>query len=395
MSRPRAGARSSMVMLALAATVLLAGAGLWLRALVGPVWPSILADWSLGSALLALSAGGVGALLVIRVPRNVVGWLFLAEGLLSGIVFVLRQYTTLVLAGGGDAAAVWTAWAFAWVIPLNMTTLSLLLLLFPFGHVPSPRWRPVVVVICVVGIAAAAAAMFSPYVQDQTPFAQLTNPAVLLEGEAGLTAVRVTSETILLGLLAAVVGLIVRVRRSRGAERQQMKWFLYAAVVAVVTFIIGFWVPPLFVVATLLALPGVPVAAAVAILRYRLYEIDRVINRTVVYSAATAVLAVAYLLTVTGLRVLTEPITGDTALAVAASTLAVAALFQPVRTRTQRAVDRRFNRARYDASATIEHVRQRLRDEVDLESLRSELIGVICATMQPATTTLWLRETKR
>ena len=388
--------RRGLVVAVLAVTVALTLAGLWLRVLVGPVWPSALTDWSLGAALLGLSSATVGAVLTVRVPRNVIGWLFLAQGLMTGVVELAREATFLLLERQPDAVApLWTAWTFAWIIPLNMTALSLLLLLFPFGTPPSRRWRPVVAGVMTAGVAASVATMFSPYIPDQTPFESLPNPAAVLQGEAGFLAVDITSQAILISLIAAVSALIVRVRRSHGAERQQMKWFLYAAVVAVATFIPGFYVEALFVVATLLALPAVPIAAGVAVLRYRLYDIDRVINRTVVYAIVTGILVVAYLGAVTALRALTDPVTGDSALSVAASTLAAAALFQPVRQRIQRVVDRRFNRARYDAVAATEQLRLRFRDELDLETLKVELLDAVCATMQPAGTTLWLRETKR
>ena len=378
------------------ATAILSAAGMWLRAQNGALWPATLTDWSLGAALLALSSVLVGAVLVARVRGNVIGWLFLGQGLLTAVVFVLRQATTLSLATApAGALPLWTAWGFAWAVPLNTTLLALLLALFPFGSPPSPRWRPAIRGIVIVGAAAALATMLSPYLPDQTPFPQLRNPAAVLGDDVGRVAVDATTQTLVFGLVAGVAALGVRFRRARGAERQQMKWFLFAAVVAVATFITGFWVDPLSVIATLLALPSVPLAAGLAVLRYRLYDIDRVLNRTLVYGVVTAVLGSAYLVAVTSLRALTAPLAGDSAVAVAASTLAVAGLFSPVRRRIQSVVDRRFNRARYDAVATVDHVRQRLRDEVDIDSLKSELVAAVCATMQPATTTLWLRETKR
>ena len=394
MSRPSgARLRAATVTLAVAATLVLSVAGLWLRSAIGPLWPSTLTDWSLGSALLATSAAAVGAVLAVRIPRNVVGWLFLFQGPLTGLVLTLRQATSLLLADPPAAdTALWTAWAFAWLIPINMAMLGLILLLFPFGRPPTRRWRFVTAFIVAAGALACVATMFSPYLPDQTLFAALPNPAAVVPAATGRTLVDFTTMGTLAGLLLAVAAVVVRTRRSRGTERQQMKWFAYAAVVAVTTFIVGFWIEPIFVIATLIAFPGLPVAAGFAVLRYRLYEIDRVINRTVVYGALTAVLAAAYLAAVTAIRAVTEPVTGDTAVAVAASTLAVAALFQPVRRRIQSGVDRRFNRARYDAVATIDALRARLRDDVDLDSLKADLLSAVYATMQPAGTTLWLRE---
>ena len=377
-------------------TVALTVAGMWQRALAGPLWPAMLTDWSLGAALLALSSVGVGAVVASRLPRNIVAWLFLLMGVVSSVVFASRWTASVALQSGGElAAALWSVWVLAWLIPINMTILSLLLLGFPFGAMPGRRWRLTASVIVVIGIATSVTTALAPYVPDQTPFPTMRNPTAVVDRATGGLLVGIMSELLLLGFVVSTVTLVVRLRRARGAERQQLKWFCFAAIVTVTTYIWGFWVTPVFVIATLIGFPAVPIAAGVAVLRYRLYDIDRVINRTVVYGMVTGILAVAYLVGVTALRTLTEPFAGDTALAVAASTLAVAALFQPVRTSIQRAVDRRFNRARYDAAATVASLRVRLRDEVDLDALKADLVDVVCATMQPATTTLWLRETKR
>lgn len=391
--------RSGRTLLAvggLAVTVTVVATGLVLRLLDGDVWPTLLTDWSLGSALLALSAACVGAVIAIRLPRNAVGWLFVAQGAGTGLVFALRWLATWLLAGGARGGSVlWVAWMFAWIIPLNMTLLALLVALFPHGTPQSRAWRIAVTGVAVIGAAAVLAAMFSPYSADQSLFAHLPNPAAVLSPAAGHAATETTSLALMAGWLVVAGGMIRRLRRASGAERAQLKWFVFAAVFAFSTFFPGFWIQPLFVFSTLLAFPAIPVAAGLAILRYRLYDIDRVLNRTLVYSAVTAVLGGAYLVAVTSLRALTAPLAGDNALAVAASTLAVAALFTPVRRRIQLAVDRRFNRARYDAVETVAALRTRLRDEVDLDALKADLVEVVCVTMQPAGTTLWLREAKR
>jgi hypothetical protein len=198
-------------------------------------------------------------------------------------------------------------------------------------------------------------------------------------------------------LFGAVAALVVRFRRSRGAERQQIKWLVYAVLVVVVCFPL----PALFetmigselaadVVYALIVAP-IPVAVGVAILKYRLYDIDRLINRTLVYGLLTALLGAVYAVGVFGLGRLLNPVTGESALAVAASTLAVAALFQPARRRIQQAVDRRFNRRRYDAARTVEAFTARLRDEVDLDTLAGELLAMANQTMQPTVVSLWLR----
>ena len=388
--------KTAGVATALAVTVVLGGAGLWLRALNGPLWPTLLTDWTLGTALLALSSGVVGAVLSTRVSRNVIGWLFLAQGLFTGFVQLMRELTTFALSTQPDAGgALITAWLFTSLIPLNMTVLALLALLFPHGSPPTPRWRPVVGAVTAIGVSAVIAAMVSPYSADQSQFAHLRNPVAVLSPGAGRIAVEATTLLLMAGWMVAVVGLVRRLRRAQGAERAQVKWFVFAAGLALGTFFPGFWIEPLFVFATLVGFPSIPLAAGVAVLRYRLYDIDRVINRTVVYAVVTGVLAVAYLAAVATIRAVTSPVTGDTAVSVAMSTLVVAALFRPLRHRIQLAVDRRFNRARYDAAATVDVLRLRLRDEVDLNAIKSDLLTVVYATMQPAGTALWLREAER
>ena len=392
----RAGLRRSgwLPALATAVTVVLSALGMAARARAAPLWPAVLADWSVGSPLLSLSAVGVGAVLARKVPRNVVGWLFLALGPLTALVFALRWSTVVALGGAVPPASVlWSAWMFAWVIPVNMTMLAVLALLFPHGRALSQRWRVATIVLCIDGAICTVATMVTPYIPDQTPFAHLANPAALFPGSIGRGIVDVTTSLMLLGLVAGAGSLMVRLRRADGRERQQVKWFVFAVVLAFTTFLVGFWIEPVFIVATLIALPAVPVAAAIAVLRYRLYDIDRVINRTVVYALVTGVLAASYLLAVAGLRALL--FNADGAPPVAASTLAVAALFQPVRRRIQAAVDRRFNRATYDAQATVTALRTRVRDEIDLDTLKGELLTTVRATMQPAGTALWLREVEQ
>ena len=203
---------------------------------------------------------------------------------------------------------------------------------------------------------------------------------------------------LVVSLLASVASLVVRLRRSRGDERQQIKWFLTAA--AVLTLIIGiapftFFTPGFpewaWPVALLGSLSLIPIAAGVAILKYRLYEIDVIINRTLVYVALTAMLASAYLGIVVVLQRVLEPLTADSDIAIAGSTLAVAALFRPLRTRVQTFIDHRFYRRKYDAAATLSAFSSHLREQVDLDSLGRELVGVVGTTMQPAHASLWLR----
>jgi hypothetical protein len=195
-----------------------------------------------------------------------------------------------------------------------------------------------------------------------------------------------------LSALVAFGSLVLRFRRSRGEERQQLKWFTYAGALVPLTWL-GDSLPALVVGTLVSAAPIVflPVAAGIAILRYRLYDIDRVINRTLVHGLLTVLLGAVYLVGVFGLGQLLNPVSGESALAVAASTPAVAALFQPARRRIQQAVDRRFNRRKYNTAKTIEAFSARLREQVDLDTLSTEVLAVIDQTMEPTRVSLWLR----
>ena len=381
-----------------------------------PIWLTLAFVWPLSRVALPLTPeqwqldppfwhigfliyGAIGAVIVTRKPDNRAGWLFLVVGVFDSLAASVRA---VGMAGGSalvsNELAAFAAWLQAWVWAPSMGGLVLLVWVFPHGDLPHGRWR--------YGAWAAIAALFVLLVP--TPLVLWPHRGPKLLGEESLPGLAGLLPSAAFGVLAAalaagVIFLALRLRSARGDERQQLKWFVYAGLVMVAVMLTDMLIldalgvnnsvlrEALNTVAFLL----VPVGAAVAILKYRLYDIDRLINRTVVYAAVSGVLGGAYLLVVTVARTLTAPLTGDTAPAVAASTLAVAALFGPVRRRVQVAVDRRFNRARYDAAATVENLRLRFRDELEIESLKAELIATVCATMQPAGTTLWLRETKR
>jgi hypothetical protein len=276
--------------------------------------------------------------------------------------------------------------------------LVLYLLLFPTGRLPSRRWRPVAwltVAFVVVGVVLAA---LSPgaYLGSLGP---IRNP-LGIEGLTGIyKAVFFTMAPLL--IVAAVLSVFVRLRRSVGIERQQLKWFAYAVAafavgIILVSVITVVDTPPWFeragVAFFTLAGAAYPIAIGIAILRYRLYDIDRIINRTLVYGSLTAMLALVYLGGVVGLQATLRVLTGQgSTLAVVASTLAIAALFSPLRLRVQRFVDRRFYRRKYDAAKTLAAFGSRLRNETDLEALGDDLVGVTSATMQPEHVSLWLR----
>jgi hypothetical protein len=341
----------------------------------------------------------VGAVIVAHRPDNAVGWIFSAVGLLSStgvLAMEYAEYAYLTRPGllPGAVLAAWFGWWWLVVLALIFVFTPLL---FPTGRLLSARWRPVAVVAAVATAAVTALAALQPTLTLQNEDYTVRNPVGLAgvpdpeEGALG---------AVLFGLLlvcaaAAVVSVVLRFRRSRGVERQQLKWFTYAAALMVVSFLLtGFLLPAGEVSDVLfgLTIALVPVAAGIAILRDRLYDIDRLINRTVVYAALTALLGVVYAVVVLVLGQLFGAVGAEPpSWAVAGATLAVAALFRPARRRIQAVVDRRFNRRKYDAAKTIEAFSVRLRDEVDLDTLTAELLAVVNQTMEPSKVSLWLR----
>jgi hypothetical protein len=345
----------------------------------------------------------VGVVIVAHRPGNAVGWIFSAVGLLSSAGVLGMEYAeyAYVTRPGWLPGAVVAAWIANWYwFPLLGLILVFTPLLFPTGRLLSARWRPVAVAAAVGTAAMTVLVALQPTIRLQNKDDTLPNPLGLAgvpDPEDGVLG------AVLLGLLfgcmaAAVASVGVRFRRSRGVERQQLKWFAYAAALLAVSFLLwGFLLPagPVTDVVFGLTIALVPVAAGIAILRYRLYEIDRLINRTLVYGLLTALLGGAYAIVVLVLGHLGQLFGGiNTQLpswAVAGATLAVAALFQPARRRIQAIVDRRFNRRRYDAAKTIEAFSARLRDEIDLDTLSAELLAVVHQTMEPTRASLWLR----
>jgi hypothetical protein len=338
----------------------------------------------------------VGALIVAHRPGNPIGRIFSAIALLAaggGLAETYARYAYETRPGSlpGAIVATWFAWS-SWY-PTAALAVVFTPLLFPTGRLLSPRWRPVAWLAGAVTAAIVALAVLQPTfvlesgrtVDNPIGVAAAENPDESAVG-AALTSL------LMLSVVAAFTSLIVRFRRSRGEERQQLKWFTYAA--ALVPFVaLGDVLPEAIGNLLFAALTAfLPIAAGIAVLRYRLYEIDRLINRTLVYGLLTVLLAGTY----AGLALVGGQLSGGVAdgtpsWAVAVATLAVAALFQPARRRVQAVVDRRFNRRRYDAARTVEAFSARLRDQVDLGTLSSELLAVVDQTVQPTTASLWLR----
>jgi hypothetical protein len=339
----------------------------------------------------------VGALIVRHRPGNAVGWMFAAIALLAVLGALAEEYAIFASARHlpGPVLAAWFA-SWAWY-PTLALTLVFTPLLFPTGRLLSPRWRLVAwpaaaVMAAITGLAALQQTIeLAPGRMVANPFglAGVENPE-----DSRLGAVLFP----LLGplVLAAFASLVVRFRRSRGDERQQLKWITFAAALLPLTFA-GDLLPDtagnlLFAV----VVSFLPVAAGVAILRYRLYEIDRLINRTLVYGLLSALLAGIYAALVLVGGELSGGVADDPpSWAVAGATLAVAALFQPARRRIQQVVDRRFDRRRYDAARTVDAFSGRLREELDLDALAAELLAVVERTVQPTAASLWLRPPAR
>jgi hypothetical protein len=353
--------------------------------------------YAVGFVAVQLGAATAGVIISSRLPANTVGWIFLAIGLLLGVLFAAGAYADLALDMGYDSlpGGRIAAWTGSWIfIPATYGLPMFLLLLFPDGRFISRRWRLAGWVLGVTVVFAAAAKAFEP--GRISP--GIENP-LAPGGAAGEVFGVLSSVTDALALPAfalAVAGLAVRLWRSRGVERQQIKWFAYCAALTGAGLGTSVFLPgavgDLAFLVGLLALGGLPVAAGIAILKYRLYDIDFIVNRTLVYGPLTAMLVALYFGGIIVLQRVFVLLTGErSTLAVVASTLLIAALFNPLRYRVQVFVDRRFYRSKYDARKTLEAFSARLRDETNLEALNDELVGVVRETMQPAHVTLWLR----
>jgi hypothetical protein len=346
---------------------------------------------------IAIVFAGVGGLIATRQPDNAIGWLFLGAAVAAGVAGLASSYADYWVEDRPGPALLGetAAWygSLSW-IPWILVPSTFLLLLFPDGRLLSRRWRPVAwcAALGIGGVFVAAGLTPGP-LED---YPEVANPfgldSLLLDPLTGLAVLLVV-----VGLVGSSASLVVRFRRARGELRQQIKWLAFAGVVAAVTIIgatasydlVG---QDIAYAAIMLSVLGLPLAAGIAILRHRLYDIDVVINRTLVYGALTATLAGCYLGAVLLLQLVLSGVTEGSGLAVAASTLAVAALFRPARARIQEAVDRRFYRRKYDAQRTLGAFSTRLRDQVELGALSGDLRGVVRETLQPAHVSLWLRE---
>ena len=364
----------------------------------------------LGAAALAFTL--VGALVASRRPGNPIGWISGAVGFslaLSGVASEYAMYALVSQPGSlpGAKIAAWLA-EWTWVPSVGLIG-TFLVLLFPNGRLPSRRWRAVAWLAVAAMLFAGLSLAFLPGPLEETPGIAIANPFGIEASRSILELVGAVGFFLLpFCFVASAASMVVRFRRSQGVERQQLKWFVSAAALLAVTYtatvgasflvgdLSGRSAPSLALKVaqdiTTLAFAGLPVAAGIAILRYRLYDIDIIINRSLVYGSLTATLVVVYFGSVVSLQAAFRALSGeDSTLAVVASTLTIAALFGPLRRRVQGFVDRRFYRRKYDAAKTLEAFATRLREETDLDTLSDDLVGVISSTMQPEHVSLWLR----
>ena len=343
-----------------------------------------------------------GAVIASRQPRSPLGWLFLVAPLSLMVGVGAGEQAAVIASDGRHHLAGQWGWVSNITISAGTSLVGLMALLVPNGRLPSPRWRIVVALEIVIIAAWVFTAAFRPGPLAGIELYEVRNPYGLEGWGPFLSTLQDVLAPVFMVLLLASLGSIpLRLRGASEEERQQLKWLAYGAGVVVACVLILFVLqeigPPPQALQTLIiivALLAMPMAIGIAMLRYRLYDIDVVINRTLVYGALTAVLGGVYVGLVFGFQALLEPFTAQSDLAVAASTLAVAALFRPLRAGLQSFIDRRFYRRKVNAEETLERFSARVRDEVELHALTDHLLGAVGETWQPAHVSLWLRAEK-
>ena len=376
---------------AAAVSVALIVTGLVLSYVDRQLVPASVTGWTVtnvSSQLVNVAVPVAGFVLASRRAENRIGWLFLVAGLAIGLSGFASAYAlhALIVHHGSLPGGRLSAWLASWIWVISVAMLTLLFLLFPTGRLRSPRWRPaawfvggVLTLTAAVGLVIATRLWAHPLV---------TSPGT--PGGLAASLLLMTSFLISAALLVSVTALVVRFAKSSGEERLQLKWCAAAALVVAVVFVAQNWVNSAAVnVLQSLAFVCLWTAIAMAVLKYRLYDIDRIISRTLAYAIVTGLLVGLY----AGLVLLaTRVLTFHTPVAVAAATLAAAALFSPLRRRVQQVVDRRFNRARYDADRTVAAFAARLKDEVGLDTIRRDLAGTVHNALEPAHVSVWISQ---
>jgi len=383
---PRAASWLAWSLFALALLILSAGLPLWS--------PDM--GFYFTFALVATPFAVVGVLVASRRPRNPIGWLFLVFGVVAAFTSFGDRYASYALVEhpGSLPGGNWVAWLSSGIWHPAFGFFVFAFLLFPNGRLPSARWRPVAWIAAANYLMGGVLGLlWGPLFGEFFPYADFP---FRLPGNAIADVMFSAFLLVNFGLLAlSAVSLVLRLRRAVGVERQQLKWFVYAvALFALVAPSSVFVLGDGRVLVVLL--PLVPIAAGIAILRHRLYDIDVVINRTLVYGALTVTLILVYAGCVVSLQYVFRALSGGSSqLTIVASTLAIAALFNPLRRRVQAGIDRLFYRQKYDAAKTLEAYSARLRDETDLDNLGDGLVSVVRDTVQPAHVSMWLREPGR
>jgi hypothetical protein len=352
------------------------------------------------NVLFSIGYSTVGAVIVPRMPQeNRIGWLFCAIGLLWAVLHFIGEYAIYALLAepGSLPAGELASWVYSWLWVPGLGLLMFICVLFPNWRLPSARWRWFARLSALATLVGIVLAAFSPG-RIVLGLPAIRNPL----GIEGLPNAYKPVQVLMLVLIAiSVASLLMRRGYARGVERQQTKWFTYTTAVAasgaILQYIISeplglVWLGGVAYALVLIGLVGIPISMGIAITRYKLYEIDLLINRTLVYGSLTAMLVALYFGGIVVLQRMFVLLTGQqSTLAVVASTLLIAALFTPLRRRIQSFIDRRFYRRKYDARKTLEAFSATLRDEADLEALNNDLVGVVRETMQPAHVSLWLR----
>ena len=357
----------------------------------------------LDNTLGALSYAPVGALVASRRPANPVGWLVCLYGFVISLSYFCAEYAIYALMAepGSLPAGEAAAWVLSWILPPIIGLTVFPLLLFPTGRLPGRRWRWLAWLTAAWMLLAMVTGAFA----SGAPMGVL-GP---IQNPLGIEALTSTYVVLLLFVstplqVAAAFSLFVRLRRAVGVERQQIKWFAYAAAATISGVTFAYFIPGVMETPTwferagfllnLVVVPAIPISVGIAILRYRLYDIDIIINRTLVYGTLTVTLLALYFGGVAAMQEIFRALTGQEQqpqLAVVVSTLSIAALFNPIRRRIQSFIDRRFYRQKYDAKKTLEGFSTQLRERTDLDALGDDLVGIVRETMQPAHVSLWLR----
>ena len=401
-SRAAASMAWSMDALSLALT----GLGIGLLALLKLYHPEVPTyEYWIHATVIAVTFSTMGAIIASRRPEHPVGWLFCAIGLLVGVDHFCGEYATYALLAKPEAlpAGEATAWIRSWIWIVSGGLGVFLVLLFPDGRLPSVRWRYLARLNVFVTVFGSIAVAFSPGPIDA--IAPIRNPLGVdsLGIALGQPVVGLIEGLQIAIALTAVISLFVRMRHAGLEKRQQIKWFAYAAAILTIgAFLTSpgpdiwgiWWLPWVGFALYVVGLVSLPLAVSVAILRHRLYNIDVLINRTLVYGSLTAILALVYVGGVATTEAIFRALTAQgqqPQLAIVISTLAIAAMFNPLRRRIQAFIDRSFYRRKYDARKTMEAFSAKLREETDVDALSNDLLGVVRESMQPAHVSLWIR----